>query len=467
MTNKKQELRRQIKNTFFPYVTAIKLFMVVMTMFSGISNAIEVPLEKVLKHKVIKERQSVGVSVAFIENGVVTYLNIGTKDKKSKEKVTENTLFEIGSVTKTFTALALATFVIEDKLSLSDPVQSFLQQQVKLPSKNSKAITFESLANHHSGLPRLPGNMPFSDPQNPYADYTTDMLFDYLEKHKLSREVGEAPEYSNLGVGLLGQALAMVNHSDYEKMLRQQVLKPLKMSQTYITVPKSEAVKRSKGHDAALVETSFWQIPALEGAGALVSNASDMAKYLLENMEKELLPKAIELTHRQTAKLGSSNVTVGLAWLIQGTPKGNVIMHNGQTGGFASFIGFNTELNKGIVILSNASVPLDEIGQAYLTDSLSSVALNTPVHIDVAKLQKLVGEFQLVPGFSLTITNEEGRLFVQGTGQPKLPLVSRSETEFENQSVQARIIFDLNDNGDATQLTLYQGGQVLKGKKFK
>lgn len=467
MNNKETNSKQQSNKKASSSTIIVVLITLIIAIASGSSSAANAELEKVLKHKVETEKLSVGIAVAIIENGQVSFINVGVANKETAQEIDQNTLFEIGSVSKVMTSTALATFVDEGTLKLSDPVQNYLPKSVKLPMKNDKAITFESLASHRSGLPRLPSNMQFSNPLNPYVDYTTEMMYEFLNQYTLPREVGESPEYSNLAVGLLGHTLAKIDDMNYEQMLMQRVLKPLKMKDTFVEVPRSALTRRSKGHNGNLETTDYWQLPAMAGAGAVVSDATDMALYLKANMQQNKLASAIKLTHQPTAEFGNSLTKVGLGWIIQGTADGDVYMHNGQTGGFASFIGFNPTSHKGIVILSNTSILMDEVGYSYLTNSLASLKLTTPVKVAEAELAKLIGRYELVPGFILSITHDGDKLFVQGTGQPRLPLTANSINEFVNNAVKARIQFELDANGIATSLTMYQGGQTLPGKKLK
>jgi hypothetical protein len=110
---------------------------------------------------------------------------------------------------------------------------------------------------------------------------------------------------------------------------------------------------------------------------------------------------------------------------------------------------------------------MDEVGSSYLTNSLASLKLTTPVKVAEVELAKLIGRYELAPGFILSITHDEDKLFVQGTGQPRLPLIANSINEFVNNAVKARIQFELDADGIATSLTMYQGGQTLPGKKLK
>jgi CubicO group peptidase (beta-lactamase class C family) len=423
-------------------------------------------IEKIIIHKSNIEKQVVGVSVVLINGNQTEHLSLGLANKTSKEKINANTLFEIGSISKTFTALALASMVKEGKIKLTDHVQNYLPEQVKLPVKNGKHITFLSLSNHSSGLPRLPTNMPFSNPLNPYADYTVEMMYEFLNEYKLPREVGEVHEYSNLAVGLLGHVLALIDKKSYQDMVTDRVLIPLNMMNTFVKIPDSKIGLMSNGHNDQLSVTQHWQLLTLAGAGALNSSATDMASYLQANMSKEQLSDEFTLSHTSTGLFGNPDTKIGLGWIILKGKDNPYYMHNGGTGGFRSFIAFDQKQQKGIVILTNSIFELDEIGHAYINNQLDKVPLTTPINVATEALDKLNGKFQLVPNFVLTITNDGSQLYVQATGQQKLALTAISKTEYVNQAVKAKIIFEVNEAGKATSLTMYQGGQILPGVKL-
>ncbi|MCJ8318615.1 MAG: serine hydrolase [Colwellia sp.] len=446
---------------------------VLIVLFIGIisaANAYESKsmnkISEIIEHKLTIEKQGVGIAAVIIENNKISYLNLGVANKESKQLIDSNTLFEIGSISKTFTALALASMVNEGKIKLTDPVQQYLPDEIKLPIKNGKAITFLSLANHSSGLPRLPTNMPFADPLDPYADYTVEMMVEFLNGYQLPREVGEKTEYSNLGVGLLGHVLAIIDNKSYQGLINSRVLTNLKMDNTFVDLPTAMLARLSDGHNDQLKPTKHWQLPTLAGAGAIKSSAADMALFLTAQMKQQALNNDIELSQTITADFDDNSTKIALAWLNISSENSQYYMHNGGTGGFRSFIGFDKNKQRGIVILANSAFDMDEIGHAYLTDKLDKVAMNTPVVVATKNLVKLNGRFELVPGFILTISHEKEQLFVQATGQAKLSLSALSTTEFVNQAVKAKIVFEVDEQGNAQSLTMYQGGQVLPGVKL-
>lgn len=425
-------------------------------------------IQEIIEHKLTIEKSAVGVSVAIIENDRVEYLNFGLTNKEKKIATNSKSLFEIGSISKTFTSMALASMVKEGKVKLTDPVQQFLPSNVKMPKRNGEAITLLTLANHTSALPRLPNNMPFGDVQDPYADYTVEMMYEFLNGYELPRDIGEKLEYSNLAFGLLGHALELIDNKTYQQVIANRVLKPLSMQSTFVDVPQSHIKMFSDGHDATLNKTKHWQLPTLAGAGAIRSNIKDMALYLKANLNQTPLKDAISLTHKQTTSLDGQGPKVGLGWFINETENGSYLWHTGGTGGFRTFIGFNKENQKGIVILENTANGMDAIGDAFLTGSLNKLKSDTldVVKVDEEKLKRLNGHFELMPGFIMHVTSHGQQLFIQATGQGRFPATAKSDLEFVNVAAQARITFELDDKGQATSLTLFQGGQAKKAIKL-
>ena len=425
-------------------------------------------ISKLLQDKLRIEKSVVGASIVIIDGDNIEYINVGVINKQKQQMAHSDHLFEIGSISKTFTSLALASMVIEGKVKLTDPLQKYLPRSVKLEVKNDKPITLLSLSNHTSGLPRLPSNMPFSDPLDPYADYTVKMMYQFLNAYQPSRDVGEQVDYSNLGAGLLGHVLARLDGKTYQQMITERVLKPLGMGNTFVAVPSDKLAIFSHGHDAELNKTKHWQLPTLAGAGAIKSSAKDMLRYLKANMQSNLLTQAISLTHQETSQQRDNSPKVALAWFINQQGNGSYLWHNGGTGGFRSFIGFDKKQNKGIVILDNTVNGMDDIGHAYLMGTVGRLKVETSetILVDEKVLTKLNGQFELVPGFIITVTNQGSQLLVQATGQPQLPFASISESSFINRQAKAKITFELDSNAKAISLTLHQGGTAQKARRL-
>jgi D-alanyl-D-alanine-carboxypeptidase/D-alanyl-D-alanine-endopeptidase len=358
-----------------------KKIIAVLVLFSGVSAGLSTAvaadeyqqLLQLLQNQLEEKHQGIGISGAIIDQGKVTYVNLGLASKLPARNTASDQLFEIGSVSKTFTSIALASMVSEGKVELTDPVQKYLPNTVTLPIKNGKPITLLSLANHSSGLPRLPTNMAPLDLLDPYADYTVAMMYDFLNEYKLPTEVGQVHDYSNLAVGLLGHTLALIDKVSYQQMITTRVLKPLQMVNTYVDVPFNHLAKLTDGHDIQLNKTKHWQLPTLAGAGAIKSTTQDMVRFLQANINRKPLAAPLSLSQQDTADFNLHGNRIGLGWFNQKHANGRYIWHNGGTGGYRSFIGFDRQKAKGIVLMANSIYPLDKIAKAYLTDNLATL----------------------------------------------------------------------------------------------
>jgi D-alanyl-D-alanine-carboxypeptidase/D-alanyl-D-alanine-endopeptidase len=194
-----------------------------------------------------------------------------------------DTVYEIGSITKTFTATLLARAVLAGRVTLDTPVAQLLPD-FKIPSRGGKEITLGELATQHSGLPRLPSNQLPKDGLDPYADYDAAKLKAFLAEHKLRRDPDAAYEYSNLGFGLLGYALAQAEHTTWSAMTDETILKPLGMTMSGTVLGDAMRSHLAPGHDSLGNAVKNWDFDALAGAGAIRSTANELLRYLKANM---------------------------------------------------------------------------------------------------------------------------------------------------------------------------------------
>jgi D-alanyl-D-alanine-carboxypeptidase/D-alanyl-D-alanine-endopeptidase len=274
-----------------------------------------------------------------------------------------DTVYEIGSVTKTFTAILLAQAVLSGRVTLDTPVAQLLLD-FKIPSRGGKAITLGELGTQHSGLPRLPSNLLPKNPANPYADYDAAKLKAFFAGYQLPRDPGASYEYSNLGFGLLGYALAQLEHTTYGFVIDEEILKPLAMTMSGTVFTDAMRAHLAPGHDHTGKAAKNWDFDALAGAGAIRSTANDMLRYLKANMgiDQSPLVAAMKLAQRPRSDMAKT-MRIGLAWLT--TDKG-IVWHNGATGGYRSFLGFTADGRRGVVIITNTAVEADDLGFATL-----------------------------------------------------------------------------------------------------
>src|SRR5437762_9326930 len=430
-------------------------------------------IRAVIKDRVDAKRSS-GIAVGILDpDGRTRVFAYGTSG--TSRPLDANSVFEIGSITKTFTATTLADMVAKGEVKLDDPVAKYLPSGSKVPSRNGREITLVDLATQSSGLPRMPTNFHPKDQANPYADYTEQQAIDFVSSYQLTRDVGAEYEYSNLGVGLLGIALARREGASYEALVRKHVLDPLGMTDTRVVFTPSMRERLALGHDDAGGVVSNWDIPGLAGAGALRSTVNDMLKYLAANVDPGHAPLTRALTMGHVKRHGTSNpsLNLGLAWHILTTPYGSTLTwHNGGTGGYRTFIGFDDARHSGVVVLSNSNTSVDDVGMHFVDPRLPLSPAPTKVariEITLAPqvLDRYVGDYELAPAFHIVVTRDGGALYGQPTGQDKVQLFAEKEDEFFLKVVDAQITFTKDSSGNVTGLVLHQNGQDSPGKRVK
>lgn len=323
-------------------------------------NPLRSPIDKKVDSLVapfMKKGNTIGLTLGVLENGQMHFYGYGETAKDNQLIPDENTLFEIGSITKTFTSTILAYFVNEGKIGLKDPVNKYLPDSIVSLQYNGKPVTIQSLANHSSGLPRVPANLiSNADPSNPYKKYDDDRLFSFLAHYKPYREPGAQYEYSNLAVGLLGVILERISGKPYEQLVQEIICEPLQMKNTRVDLVSGDTTKFAIGYNLQLLPVHSWEFSSLAGAGAIRSGINDMLLYAKAQVSKQntKLQKAIELTHELTFEYGDYKVALG--WHLFNLGGKNYLAHDGQTGGYCSSMIFNPASGKAVVILTNASV---------------------------------------------------------------------------------------------------------------
>lgn len=330
---------------------------------SGSGHASDVPKINIedkmdiqnLIQEYVDKSGAVGAAIGLIDQGEVQFFSYGKKSIQDDEPISEDTIFEIGSITKVFTTLILMDMVANGEVQLDDPIEIYLPG-VKVPEMDGKKITLRHLATHHSGLPSLPDNFNPKNPMNPYEDYTSDDLYHFLNHYNLQRVPGEQFEYSNVGMGLLGQILSNRAGLKFEELVRSRICDKLGMQNTAITLSADMKKHFAKGYHLKQ-EMEHWDIPTLAGAGALRSNIKDMTCFLSASMGLLNSPiiDLLKQCHKQQCAADLIGTDIGLGWIISHSNDADVIWHNGGTGGFRAFLGFNPKTQKGVVVLSNST----------------------------------------------------------------------------------------------------------------
>jgi CubicO group peptidase (beta-lactamase class C family) len=280
-----------------------------------------------------------------------------------------DSVFEIGSITKVFTATLLLDMADRGLVKLDDPIGKYLPSSVRVPSRNGRQITLVDLATHTSGLPRLMTNLVPTDPGNPYGSYTVDQLYAFLTNHELTRDIGAQYEYSNVGMGLLGHVLALRAGKDYEEVVAERILRPLGMTHTGITMTPWMTQHLAVGHNLAGAPVPPWDVRTIAGAGALRSTLTDMLIFARANLNPSAgkLQALMQDGHRARHATGRAGLSVGLAWHIRDENGQTIVWHNGGTGGYRTWMGFDAKRRTAAVVLTNSTQGADDLGVALLT----------------------------------------------------------------------------------------------------
>lgn len=314
----------------------------------------------------IQKANTVGMIIGVIDKGKISTYSYGETIKGNHKLPNADNFFEIGSITKTFTATLLAWYVNEGKVDLSDPITKYLPDSVAANAA-LRSITLLNLSNHTAGFDQIPDNLfaYASDPLNPYKDYTKQLLFSYLKTCKPNSKPGEKYAYSNLAVGLLGVILEDISGERFEQMVTRIICKPLGMFSTAqylnpLLAPRFVHVYNQGGRP-----TPAWDFDVLAPCGALRSTMNDLLRYAAANLHpgNDELSKAIELTHQITF---TKDAKLGLAWHIIKVNGIEYYFHNGGTYGSSSFLAFNADKDIAVVVLSNAAESTDPVGVGVL-----------------------------------------------------------------------------------------------------
>jgi len=348
-------------------------------------------------------KENINLVVGVIDQEEKSVFGFGKIGDSLSDKVNENTIFEIGSITKVFTATLLSSLVENKRIELTTPIKDLHEGYKHISEK----ITIEKLVTHTSGLPRLPNNLiklGKTDLKNPYKLYKPEDLDNYLQNyHGEAKGTFGTISYSNLGVGLLGYILALQLQQSYETAIIQNICHPLGLLDTCITLNNEQKTRLARGHSAKGKAVQNWDLSALEGAGALRASANDLLEFLSANLQtsSSSWQQAIIKTHELKCELfapqtgllklipleyifnlveqlrGGSLVKpqlkgIALGWLISLLPTSNnyVYWHNGGTGGYRSFLGFVKDTNTAVVILSNYASGVFDGFRKYSIDTI-------------------------------------------------------------------------------------------------
>jgi D-alanyl-D-alanine-carboxypeptidase/D-alanyl-D-alanine-endopeptidase len=281
-------------------VLAAAAFMLLPVLAQEAAMPSDGDVAQILGDRIGRDQANVGIAVAIVEDGQTRFISHGTVALDDPTAVDEKTLFEAGSITKTFTSLLLAQLALTSVIDIDAPISAYLPEGTVLP-KSEQPITAFTLATHTAGLTGLPQSISGKGLDNPYEDASREAFFSWLAETDLARPVGEAFEYSNAGAALLGVAMEEASGVSYSELMRTLIFEPLGMSSSHIQLAGATIEGMAQGHDAAREPASNWKFDVFAPAGALVTNAEDLAKFIAAasgNSETSLKPAFEKMLER-------------------------------------------------------------------------------------------------------------------------------------------------------------------------
>ena len=298
---------------------------------------------------------TVGMSIGILMDGKTIFYGYGETERGNRQLPDKNTIFGIGSITKTFTGTLLACAVLDGKINLDDPVNKYMPDSIPPLEYQGIPVTIRTMANHSSGIPRMPSNLHRKDTLNPFKDYDDNDLFSFYKNFKLERKPGDKYEYSNLAAATLGVILERIYKKPYESLIIERICHPLSMNETSQFTKSGDSLKFAKGYGPNYTFQAAWDYKALAGAGSLRSTTADLLKFAAANMggAPTGLNEAMQLAHQQIFKHGVDGV--GMLWDIIGLHH-EIIDHDGRVGGFTSFLIIDLKHRVAVVMLSNTAI---------------------------------------------------------------------------------------------------------------
>ena len=440
--------------TKYPLMKTISLLLLAFALISEASAKPPSDLQAQLDLWI--KDQPGGISAAWVDAESTTFFHAGKFATDDPREITPDTAYEIGSITKVFTALLLAQSEGLGKVSRDDAAAKYLLPPDDPDQAALAKITLLSLATHTSGLPRMPANFSqcSTSSDDPYATYDRAALVAALRTHGRSTVASNSAAYSNFGFSILGESLAAAWSTSYGDALREQILRPLGLKATTLGItgiPRPPDLAPGHLNGQAVPN---WTFLACAGCGALRSSARDMAHFLAIHLHPADSPlrAALDATLQPQFPVADSSGKIGLGWMIRAGKDQVICWHNGATAGSHAFIAFSPTTGTGIVLLANIQQDCEELGFSLL--GLHPMPSKTAA----SNAADFPGYYPLTAAFGITITIKNDSLFAQGTGQPTFALHPNATDQFALSGVPAEISFERNSEGKVIALILHQNG---------
>lgn len=362
------------------------------------------------------DHQDAGMVVGIVDQRGSRVFSAGKLDNGTERMVDGDTVFEIGSVTKTFAALLLLDMAQRGEVKLDDPVAKHLPESVKMPAHGGKDITLFNLAAQDSGLPFNADNHTGADWNERFSSYTAPMMYKFLSSYQLTQDPGAEFQYSNIGMGVLGHVMQRKSGKDFETLVRERICAPLQMGSTCIALSPEIKARLAMGHDETGQREEHYEMPAIAGAGAMRSTTNDLLKFaaaqvgLTTSSLSPLMQRSHGVLHDDAKVRDQFEGHSALPWFDEGVwnpPGSELLGHPGSRCGSNSFVGFDVKKQIGVVVLTN---------QSKIHSSMLGWRILQHAHLDRLDAQRMAPVREIVGiGARLDLDEKSKELKIAGT----------------------------------------------------
>jgi CubicO group peptidase (beta-lactamase class C family) len=426
-------------------------------------------ITKLVRYRIVRQRRAHGAVLAILRPEGPSIVAFHDPSTFGEPPPDANSIFEIASLSKIFTALLLADATVRGEVRLNDPLSAYVPAGVRVPQFDESPITLVDLATHGSGLPLRPNNLAAKAPDAPnkYAGYTLEQLYSGLADYQLTRAPGTAFEYSNLGFALLGQGLALALHEPYADLLRERITRPLGMTDTHLGENLETAGRHAQGHGFDLRPIGPTDDGALNPAGGLRSTADDLSKFLalfVDGAGPGELPSAalLMLTVDRPGDDAMTRMTLG--WRRTTAHDETYYWSNGSGDGSRTFMGFNPARRVAVVALADAASTdgFDDIARRVLDPKqvvdLKVLPWREAITLPESAVNHVIGNYQYAPDDRFEVSRGSTGLIVTA-GKAQFLIQPLSRSRYFAPGIDLLIDFKDAASGPASALVLHQSGK--------
>jgi D-alanyl-D-alanine carboxypeptidase len=408
-----------------------------------------------------------GVAAIVVKDGKVVYREArGLANVEKKVPLTPDSVFRLGSVTKQFTSMAVMMLVEQGKIGLRDPIDKYLPGYPQ-----GQTITVEHLLTHTSGIQSytdIPGYMT----SKVQADLTVAQLIDAFKNEPMPFAPGTRYRYNNSGYVLLGAIIEKASGQTYAAFIADHIFKPLGMSHSYYGTDEPKVARFANGYTAGDKPARPLSMTQPYAAGSLLSTVDDLVLWDAALYTEKLVKRSsLDLMWTPHELNDGSPTGYGFGWEMSTLRGHRTVEHGGGIFGFSTYVLRMPEDRVYVAVLCNTDSP--SAPPASLAKRLGAIAVGNPmpelteVKVDPKVYDAYVGEYELAPGFILTVTREGDHLITQATGQSKIEVFPSSETDFFLKVTDAQLTFVKGPTGAVDQVVLHQNGRDIPAKRKK